>query len=63
MLSRGAMLRWRTRMMAVGKGGKLLMGGVLVVVGLAVVSGLDKQLEAALVAASPDWLTQLTTRF
>jgi cytochrome c-type biogenesis protein len=28
-----------------------------------IVSGLDKKLETLLVEASPDWLTQLTTRF
>ena len=63
LFSRATMLRWREKMMGAGKGGKLVLGGVLVVVGLLIVSGLDKQLEAVLVAASPDWLTQLTTRF
>jgi tetratricopeptide (TPR) repeat protein len=36
---------------------------VLIATGLLVLSGLDKYLEALLVEASPDWLTQLTTRY
>lgn len=40
-----------------------VMGAVLVVVALMVLSGLDKQAEAALLDLMPDWLVQLTTRF
>ncbi len=46
-----------------GKTGKTVLGLVLVAVGLLVATNLDKRLEAILVDASPDWLTQLTTRF
>jgi cytochrome c biogenesis protein CcdA len=63
LLSREAMIRWRNRLMGAGSGGKIVLGAVLIVIGALVVTGLDKQLEAALVAASPDWLTELTTRF
>ncbi len=63
LLSREAMMRWRGRMMEGGKAGKTLLGLVLVAVGLLVATNLDKRLEAILVDASPDWLTQLTTRF
>jgi hypothetical protein len=49
--------------MEAGKGGKLIMGGVLVVIGLLIVTGFDKQLEALLVQASPEWLTEITTRY
>ena len=62
-LSREALLRWRGRMLGAGKGGKMILGAVLVTVGILVVSGLDKRAEAAIVAASPQWLTNLTTRF
>jgi len=62
MLSREAMLRWRDRMLAAGKGGKALMGAVLITTGILILSGLDKRLEAFLVEISPAWLTQLTTR-
>jgi hypothetical protein len=39
------------------------MGALLLAVGVLILSGLDKRIEAAVVAASPDWLTELTTRF
>ena len=62
-LSREAMMRWRGRMMEAGKGGKMLLGGFLVAIGLIVATGLDKRLETLLVDASPGWLTELTTKF
>ena len=62
-LSREAMMRMRGRMMEAGKGGKMLLGLLLVAIGLLVASGLDKRLETMLVDASPAWLTELTTRF
>ncbi len=63
LLSREALSRWRGRLMEVGKGGKALLGGLLVAIGLIVATGLDKQLETILVDASPAWLTRLTTQF
>lgn len=62
-LSRQMMLRMRSSMMSAGGKMKAVLGGVLVVVGLLVMSGLDKRAEAIIVAASPAWLTNLTTRF
>lgn len=62
-LSRQAVMRWRGRMMQVGKGGKLLLGGGAVTVSVLILTGLDRQLEAIVVSASPDWLLDLTTRF
>lgn len=62
-LSRQALLRWRGRMMSAGKGGKLVLGGGALAVAALILTGTDRALEAALVAASPDWLTDLTTRF
>jgi hypothetical protein len=47
----------------VGKGGKIALGSILVVMGALVLSGLDKQVETFLVNSSPHWLTDLTTRF
>ncbi len=63
LMSREALTRWRSRLLAAGSGGKALMGAVLVAVGVLILSGLDKRLEAVLVEASPAWLTELTTRF
>jgi len=62
-LSREAMLRWRGHLLHVGHAGKLVLGVVALGVAVLIVSGLDRRLEVALVEASPDWLTALTTRF
>jgi cytochrome c-type biogenesis protein len=62
-LSRQAMARWRDQLLAFGQRAKQALGASLVVIGALIVSGYDKTIEAALVAASPEWLTQLTTRF
>jgi cytochrome c biogenesis protein CcdA len=63
LLSREALSRWRGRLIEAGKGGKALLGGVLIAVGLLVATGLDKRLETFLVDASPAGLTRLTTQF
>ncbi len=63
LLSRDTLMRWRGRLLDAGKGGKLVLGGLLVVIGVMILSGLDKRIEAALVEASPAWLTEITTRF
>jgi cytochrome c-type biogenesis protein len=62
-LSREAMMRMRGKLMEAGKGGKMLLGGLLVAIGLFVATGLDKKLETVLVDASPAWLTELTTKY
>ncbi len=63
LLSRDALMRWRNRMMAAGKGLKGVLGALLASAGLLILTGLDKRLEAWLVDVSPEWLTALTTRF
>ncbi|MBX9824768.1 MAG: cytochrome c biogenesis CcdA family protein [Xanthobacteraceae bacterium] len=63
MMSREALMRWRGRMLSAGSRGKAAMGVLLLAVGVLILTGLDKRVEAALVEASPDWLTALTTRF
>ncbi len=62
-VSRRAMMRWRDRLAGVGKGVKVALGVVLLVVGAAILAGYDRAIETALVEASPDWLTNLTTRY
>jgi cytochrome c-type biogenesis protein len=49
LLSREALLRWRERLMGAGSGGKMLLGGLLIAIGVLVASGLDKRLETLLV--------------
>ncbi|ACS39105.1 cytochrome c biogenesis CcdA family protein [Methylorubrum extorquens] len=61
-LSREVLMRWRDRMMGLGKGLKAALGLILVATGVMIASGYDKAAEAALVNASPDWLAALTTR-
>jgi cytochrome c-type biogenesis protein len=62
-LSRERLLGLRDRMMSAGQGAKTALGLVVVAVALLVLTGFDKTIEAALVDASPAWLTALTTRF
>lgn len=62
-VSREAMLRWRGCLAEAGKGGKMLLGVLLLAVGLLVATGADKRIEAFLVDVSPQWLTDLTTRY
>jgi len=61
--SREVLIRWRSRLLEAGAGGKALLGGLLLAVGLLILTGLDKRIEAVLVEASPSWLTSLTTRY
>ena len=63
MMSREILMRWRGRMLSSGSMVKSELGALFVFTGVTIVSGQDKFLEAALVDASPDWLTALTTRF
>ncbi len=62
-VSREAIIRWRDGLHRSGQSGKTLLGAILLVVGLLIISGADKRLEAFLVDVSPAWLTELTTRF
>ena len=62
-LSREAATRWRNHLLSAGQGAKIALGLLFVAVGALVLLGFDKTIEAALVDASPQWLTDLTTRF
>src|SRR5215470_18513071 len=61
--SREALQRWRTRILVAGQIMKMGFGILLVAFGTLVLTGIDKRVETALVNASPQWLTDLTTRF
>jgi cytochrome c-type biogenesis protein len=63
LLSRASLMRVRSSLMSAGKLGKGLLGAAFILIGVAIVSGADKKIEAALVEASPQWLTDLTTSF
>ena len=59
--SRAAFARWRGAALSSGKTLKTVMGLLLAVLGGAILTGLDRQFEAAMVTISPDWLVRLTT--
>jgi sulfite exporter TauE/SafE len=63
LLSREFMATARDRLLAAGQNLKAALGVAFVLVGAAIVTGIDKKLETTLVEASPQWLTDLTTRF
>ncbi len=63
LVSRQALARWRGRMLQAGKIGKYALGASMLAVAALILTGTDRALESALVAASPAWLTDLTTRF
>lgn len=62
-LSRAGMARMRGRLSSAGKWGKLVLGGIMLLLGVAILTGLDKSFEAFVVDISPEWLTDLTTRY
>ena len=62
-LSRKTLLRWRSRLLRTGKVGKQLLGIALLATAALVLTGVDRTVETALVTLSPNWLTDLTTRF
>ncbi len=63
LLSRQALMRWRDSLIHSGKSAKVVLGAILIIIGVLIATGYDKRVEAALVDASPAWLTELTTRF
>jgi cytochrome c-type biogenesis protein len=63
LLSRETMMRWRHRLASAGKNAKIGLGALFVAIGVLVLTNLDKSIETKLVELSPQWLTDLTTRF
>lgn len=61
MLSREGMQRVRGKMANIGNSGKKILGSIMLVLGVLILSGLDKHLEAALLNIAPDWLIRLST--
>lgn len=63
LLSRQVFREKRPKLVNASQSGRKIMGWSLLVVGLLVLTGFDKQIEIWLLTISPDWLTDLTTRF
>ncbi|MBV1707330.1 MAG: cytochrome c biogenesis CcdA family protein [Hyphomicrobiales bacterium] len=61
MLSREVLVRWRGAMSAAGTLSRQVMGGVFMIAGVLILSGLEQNLESWLTNASPAALTRLTT--
>lgn len=63
MLSRQALGKWRGRMMDAGQKAKKVFGVALLLIGILVLSGADKDFERWALNAMPDWLVTLTSRY
>ncbi len=63
LVSRQAVSRWRGRLLEVGKRGKQVLGVVMLVLGVAILTGGDKMFEAWVLGAAPEWLVRLTTSY
>ncbi len=61
--SRQAIAARRGWLQRMGRIAMPAMGILLIVISLAILSGLDKQAEGALLDVMPDWLIRLTTRY
>jgi cytochrome c biogenesis protein CcdA len=59
--SRQAMFARRDRLMRVSRIAKPIIGATLITIGVLVLTGVDKYVEAALTQAMPEWLLNLTT--
>jgi cytochrome c-type biogenesis protein len=63
LLSRAAMMRWRSRLISAGSNGKAVLGAVLMISGLLILFRLDHALEAGLVGVTPSFLLDLGGRY
>ena len=59
MLSSRLLTRWRSTLMSSGGFGKKLLGWTLLILGILVLTGFDKYLEALAVDKVPDWVFSL----
>lgn len=62
-LSRKAFGRVRGPLLRAGRTGKRVLGAVLLALGAAILSGLDKNVEAWLTDLAPQWLIDLSTKY
>jgi len=60
-VSGAAMMRVRGSLMSAGSVAKTVLGACFVIIGVLVVSGLDRRFEALVLSVSPEWLTRLST--
>lgn len=60
-LSREAMLRMRGKLLAAGEQGKKALGAIMLLLGVLILTGLDKRFETWVLDSAPAWLTQIGT--
>lgn len=61
--SRKTLIARKARFQSISHYGKPLFGGALILVGLFILTGVDKRIEALALHAMPQWLIDFTTRF
>ena len=63
LVSHRVFLRWRRQVEIADHAAKIVFGGLMLTLGVAILLGADRSLEALLLRLSPDWLTRLSTHF
>jgi cytochrome c biogenesis protein CcdA len=63
LLSRQVLGQVRGKLLAAGKLGKQVLGGVMLLLGVFILTGVDKAFEAWVLNLAPEWLVNLTTAF
>jgi cytochrome c-type biogenesis protein len=61
--TRSVFARWRSKLMSTGKTGKRALGILLLVIGIAILTGIDRRAEAAILERLPDWMITWSTTF
>ncbi len=61
-LSRASVMKVRSTLLNAGTVGKRALGGVMLGLGILIIVGADKSLEASILDHTPEWLTALTTK-
>jgi cytochrome c-type biogenesis protein len=62
-LVRGSIKKHSAVLKLISTNGRIILGASMLTVGGLVLSGLDETLGSVIVAASPEWLVTLTSRF
>jgi cytochrome c-type biogenesis protein len=60
-LSRRGMQKFRGKLLLLGEKGKQLLGMLMLALGIMMLTGTDKLVEAGLLEVAPEWLVRLTT--
>jgi cytochrome c biogenesis protein CcdA len=61
--ARGVFSRWRGRLMNVGARGKMILGGLLLMTGIFILTGVDRRIEAFALDHLPAWMLSWSTAF